>query len=56
MAQGQASVADLFRWAQALKRENPQLSYKEIKQQLVLPQYPLLAMFDQWVKHAMPRE
>jgi hypothetical protein len=35
MAQEQVSSADLFRWAQALKRENPQLSYKEIKQRLV---------------------
>jgi len=35
MVQEQASVADLFRWVQALKRENPQLSYKEIKQRLM---------------------
>jgi hypothetical protein len=35
MAEEQASAADLFRWAQALRRENPQLSYKEIKERLV---------------------
>jgi len=35
MAQEQVSAADLFRWAQAQKRENPQLSYKEIKQRLL---------------------
>ena len=35
MAQEQVSAADLFRWAQAQKRENPQLSYKEIKQRLI---------------------
>ncbi len=35
MAQEQASVADIFRRAQALRRENPQLSYKQIKEQLV---------------------
>jgi hypothetical protein len=35
MAEEQVSTADLFRWAQALKRENSQLSYKEIKEQLV---------------------
>ena len=35
MAQEQTSAADLFRWAQALRRENPQLSYKEIKERLV---------------------
>lgn len=35
MAQEQVSAADLFRWAQALRRENSQLPYKEIKKQLV---------------------
>ena len=35
MAQEQVSTADLFRWAQALRRENPQLSYKDTKAQLV---------------------
>lgn len=35
MAEEQVSTADLFRWAQALRRENPQLSYKEIKERLV---------------------
>ena len=35
MAKEQTSAADLFRWAQALRRENPQLSYKEIKERLV---------------------
>ena len=35
MAQEQASAADLFRWAQALRRENSELSYKEIKARLV---------------------
>lgn len=35
MAQEQASVADIFRRAQALRRENPQLSYKQIKELLV---------------------
>ena len=35
MAQEQLSVADLFRRAQAIRRENPQASYKEIKEQLV---------------------
>ncbi|MDQ3665747.1 MAG: hypothetical protein M3410_03945 [Acidobacteriota bacterium] len=35
MAQEQASAADLFRWAQALKLENPQLSYREIKERLL---------------------
>lgn len=34
MAQEQ-STADLFRWAQRLTRENPQLSYMEIKRQMV---------------------
>ena len=34
MAQEQVSTADLFRWAQALRRENSQLSYKEIKERL----------------------
>ncbi|MDX6694814.1 MAG: hypothetical protein QOF02_2417 [Blastocatellia bacterium] len=31
----QTSVADIFRRAQAIKRDNPQASYKEIKTQLV---------------------
>jgi hypothetical protein len=31
----QQSVADIFRRAQAIRRENPQASYKEIKAQLV---------------------
>jgi hypothetical protein len=35
MAQEQASVADIFRRAQALRRENLQLSYKQMKEQLV---------------------
>ena len=35
MAEEQASSADLFRWAQALKRENPELSYKGIKERLL---------------------
>jgi hypothetical protein len=35
MAQEQVSAADLFRWAQARRRENPELSYKEIKKRLV---------------------
>jgi len=34
MVQEQVSTADLFRWAQALRRENSQLSYKEIKERL----------------------
>jgi hypothetical protein len=35
MAQQQPSAADLFRRAQQLRRERPQVSYKEIKEQLV---------------------
>jgi hypothetical protein len=35
MAQEQPSVADIFRRAQALRREKPQASYKEIKDLLV---------------------
>ena len=35
MAQEQVSAADLFRWAQARRRESPALSYKEIKARLV---------------------
>lgn len=35
MAQEQQTVSDIFRRAQALRRENPQLSYKEIKAQLL---------------------
>ena len=36
MSQEQVSAADLFRWAQARRREIPALSYKEIKARLVL--------------------
>lgn len=35
MAQEQQTVADIFRRAQSLHRENPQLSYKEIKSRLL---------------------
>jgi hypothetical protein len=35
MAQVQQTVSDIFRRAQALRRENPQTSYKELKAQLV---------------------
>lgn len=35
MAQEQQSVADIFRRAQAVHRENPQMSYKDLKAQLV---------------------
>lgn len=35
MTQEQVSVADLFRRAQALKSENQQLAYKEIKKRLL---------------------
>lgn len=35
MAEEQVSTADLFRWAQALRRENSQLAYKDIKDRLV---------------------
>ena len=35
MAQENSSVADLFRRAQAMRRENPHASYKDIKMQLV---------------------
>ncbi|MGI8733351.1 MAG: hypothetical protein ACR2LM_08625 [Pyrinomonadaceae bacterium] len=35
MAQEQASVADLFRRAQEIHRENSQTSYKQIKEQLL---------------------
>jgi hypothetical protein len=35
MAQHETSTADLFRRAQELRRERPQVSYKEIKEQLV---------------------
>ena len=35
MAQEQQTVADIFRRAQALRRENPQLSYKDLKVRLV---------------------
>jgi len=35
MAQETLSVADLFRRAQAIKRQNPQLSYKQLKEQLL---------------------
>jgi len=34
MAQDQPTVADIFRRAQAIRRESPQTSYKEIKEQL----------------------
>jgi hypothetical protein len=35
MANDQVSVADLFRRAQAIKRDNPKISYKQLQQQLV---------------------
>ena len=35
MGQEQSSVADLFRRAQALRRESPEASYKDLKQRLV---------------------
>ena len=35
LAQEQTSVADLFRRAQAIRHEDPRLSYKQIKEQLV---------------------
>jgi hypothetical protein len=35
MAQEQPTVSDIFRRAQALHRENPQTSYKDLKAQLV---------------------
>ena len=35
MAQEPLSVSDLFRRAQAIRRENPQLSYKQLKEQLI---------------------
>ena len=35
MAQEQLSAADIFRRAQAIKREHPALSYKQLKEQLV---------------------
>jgi hypothetical protein len=35
MSREQPTVADIFRRAQALRRENPQASYKEIKARLV---------------------
>lgn len=35
MAKEQQSVADIFRRAQALHRENPQMSYKDLKTRLV---------------------
>jgi hypothetical protein len=35
MAQQQLSVADIFRRAQAIRRERPELSYKEIRAQLL---------------------
>lgn len=34
MAQEQQTVSDIFRRAQALRRENPQTSYKDLKAQL----------------------
>jgi hypothetical protein len=35
MAQEQQTVSDIFRRAQAIRRETPQLSYKELKAQLL---------------------
>jgi hypothetical protein len=35
MAQEQPTVADIFRRAQAMRRDNPQASYKDIKARLV---------------------
>jgi hypothetical protein len=35
MAQEQPTVGDIFRHAQALRRANPQLSYKDVKAQLL---------------------
>jgi len=35
MAQEQQTVGDIFRRAQAIRRENPQLSYHDLKAQLV---------------------
>jgi hypothetical protein len=35
MSKEQPTVADIFRRAQAIRRENPQISYKEIKARLV---------------------
>jgi hypothetical protein len=35
MAQEQLSVADIFRRAQAIRREKPELSYQQIKEQLL---------------------
>ena len=35
MSREQPTVADIFRRAQAMRRENPQLSYKELKARLV---------------------
>ena len=35
MGQEQLSVADVFRRAQAIRRESPQASYKQVKEQLV---------------------
>ena len=35
MAQETLSVSDLFRRAQAIRRENPRLSYKQLKEQLM---------------------
>ncbi|HKQ99310.1 MAG TPA: hypothetical protein VJT09_01480 [Pyrinomonadaceae bacterium] len=35
MAQEQQTVADLFRRAQSLRQQNPQLSYKDLKAQLL---------------------
>jgi hypothetical protein len=35
MAQEQPTVADIYRRAQAIRRENPQLSYKELKARLL---------------------
>jgi len=35
MSKEQPAVADIFRRAQALRRENPQMSYKDVKARLV---------------------
>jgi hypothetical protein len=35
MAEERMSAADLFRWVQALRRANPQLSYKETRERLM---------------------
>lgn len=35
MAQAQQTVSDIFRRAQTMRRENPQMSYKDLKAQLL---------------------